>query len=73
MDSFRILRSDLLDEYIHWWRRFFSDVLVWAADQMGRPHDLSWHTALQFANDYLLLPLVVVVGLLMLVKKSLSD
>jgi hypothetical protein len=42
-------------------------------NQIGQSHDVSWGTALQFVNDYLLLPLVVLVVLAMLLKQTLSD
>jgi hypothetical protein len=73
MDSFKIARADLLDQYFDWWRRFFSDAFTWAMNQIGQSHDVSWGTALQFINDYLLLPLVVLVVLAMLLKQTLSD
>ena len=73
MGSFKITRTDLLDQYFDWWRRFFSDAFAWALNQIGHSQDISWEAALQFVNDYLLLPLVVLVGLVMLLKQTLSD
>jgi hypothetical protein len=73
MGSFKIARSDLFDQYFDWWRGFFSDAFAWAVDQIGHSPELSWRTALHFVNDNLLLPLVVLVVLVMLVKRTLSD
>ena len=73
MDSIKTAHSDLFDQYFDWYRRFFSDVFAWAMNQMGRSQEISWGDALQFINDYLLLPLVVVVGLVLLLKQTLSD
>ena len=41
--------------------------------QVGQSPEISWGDALHFINDYLLLPLVVLVGLAMLLKQALSD
>jgi hypothetical protein len=73
MGSFSAARSDLFDRYFEWSRGLFSDAFAWAMDQIGHSPDLSWRTALAFVNDYLLLPLVVLVVLAMLVKRTLSD
>ena len=73
MGSFKITRTDLLDQYFDWWRGFFSDAFAWAMNQIGHSQDISWDTALRFVNDYLLLPLVVLVGLVLLLKQTLSD
>jgi hypothetical protein len=73
VDSFKTARTDLFDQYFDWWRRLFSDAFAWAMNQIGQSHDISWGGALQFINDYLLLPLVVLVGLALLLKQTLSD
>ena len=73
MGSFKIVRADFLDHYVDWWRRSFSDAFVWAMNWIGHSQDISWGTAFQFVNDYLLLPLVVLVGLVLLLKQTLSD
>ena len=73
MGSFKIARADFLDQYVDWWRRSFSDAFAWAMNWIGHSQDISWETALQFVNDYLLLPLVVLVGLVLLLKQTLSD
>jgi hypothetical protein len=73
MDSFKTARTDLFDQYFDWWRRFFSDAFTWAVNQIGQSHDISWGAALHFINDYLLLPLVVLVALGILLKQTLSD
>jgi hypothetical protein len=73
MDSFKIARADFLDQYFEWWRRFFADAFAWAMNQLGQSHEISWGAALHFVNDYLLLPLVVLVGLVLLLKQTLSD
>ena len=72
MDSFKIARADFFDQYFDWWRRLFSDAFVWAMNQIGQSPDISWGAALQFVNDYLLLPLVVLIGLAVLLKQTLS-
>ena len=73
MNSFKIARADFFDQYFDWWRRFFSDAFAWAMNQVGQSPDLSWDAALHFVNDYLLLPLVVLVVLGILLKQTLSD
>ncbi len=72
MDSFEIARADLFDQYFDWWRRFLSDALVWAMTQIGQSQDISWGAALHFINDYLVLPLVVLIALAVLLKQTLS-
>ena len=73
MGSFKIARSDLFDQYFDWWRRFFSDAFTWAMNQIGQSPELSWRAVLHFFNDDLLLPLVLLVGLAVLLKQTLSD
>jgi hypothetical protein len=73
MDSFETARTDFFDQYLAWWRRFLADAFAWAMNQLGQPHDVSWESTLNFVNDYLLLPVVVLVVLILLVKQTLSD
>ncbi|HMH52327.1 MAG TPA: hypothetical protein VK548_18960 [Candidatus Acidoferrum sp.] len=73
MDSFKTARTDLFDQYFDWWRRFFSDALAWTMNQLGQSQDISWSATLHFINDYLVLPLVVLVALAILLKQTLSD
>ena len=73
MDSFEIARADFLNQYVDWWRRFFADAFTWALNRLAESPDVSWSAAFHFVNDYLLLPLVVLVGLLLLLKQTLSD
>ena len=72
MDSITIARADLLDQYVDWWRRFFSDASGWVINQLAQYPEISWSEALHFVNDYLLLPLVVLIGLAILLKQTLS-
>ena len=73
MDSINVTRSDFFDQYFDWWRRFFSDASAGAINRLAQSPDVSWRDALLFVNDYLLLPLVLVVGLFLLLKQTLSD
>lgn len=72
MDSLTIARADLFEQYVDWWRRFFSDASAWVITQVAQSPEISWSDAFHFVNDYLLLPLVVVIGLGILLKQTLS-
>lgn len=72
MGSFKIARADFFDQYFDWSRRLFSDAFVWAMNQIGQSQDISWGAALHFINDYLALPLVVLIALAVLLKQTLS-
>jgi hypothetical protein len=73
MDAVKVARSDVIDQYLAWSRERLSEAFAWAMNLMGQPQDVSWDTATQFVSDYVLLPLVVVVVLLIVVKHALSD
>jgi hypothetical protein len=72
MGSFKIARADFFDQYFDWSRRLFSDAFVWAMNQIGQSQDISWGAVLHFINDYLALPLVVLIALAVLLKHTLS-
>ena len=73
MESFNIARSDLIDQYLTRSQELLSHALVWARQLIGRSQEVSWDATSQFMTDYVLLPLVVVVVLLIVVKHALSD
>jgi hypothetical protein len=65
--------SDLFDRYLARSRELLSDALAWAMSLIGRSQGMSWSEAYQFASDYLFLPLVVLIALVILVKQVLTD
>ena len=73
MDALNTARSDLIDQYLAWSRELLSDGLAWAMNLIGRSQEMSWDAATQFISDYVLLPLVVVIAVLIVVKQALSD
>ena len=73
MDALNTARSDLIDQYLAWSRELLSDALAWAMNLIGRSQETSWDAATQFISDYVLLPLVVVIAVLIVVKQALSD
>ena len=42
-------------------------------NMIGRSQEVSWRDAYQFLSDYVLLPLVILVVLLILIKHVLTD
>jgi hypothetical protein len=72
MDSLTIVRADLFEQYVDWWRGAFSDVSAWVINQLAHSPEISWSDAFHFVNDYLLLPLVIFIGLAILLKQTLS-
>jgi hypothetical protein len=73
MDSFNVVRNDFFDQYLAWGRDLLSDALAWGLNLIGRPEGVSWDVASKFVSDYVLLPLVVLLVLLIVVKQALSD
>jgi hypothetical protein len=73
MDSFHIVRNDLFEQYLAWGRELLSDTLAWFLQLIGQPQGVSWDVASKFVSDYVLLPLVVLLVLLIVVKQALSD
>ena len=73
MDAMKIVRSDLFEQYFNRSRELLSDAVGWGANLISRSQEISWDTASKFLSDYLLLPLVVLLGLLIVVKRALGD
>ena len=73
MDAMNILRSDLFEQYLARSRELLSGAVGWGMNLISRSQEVSWDTASQFLSDYLLLPLVVLLGLLIVVKRALGD
>ena len=73
MDAMDIVRSDAIEQYLSRSRELLSSAVTWSMNLIGQSQQVSWETASKFLSDYLLLPLVVLVGLLLVVKKALSD
>ena len=73
MDTLNTARSDLIDQSLAWCRELLSDAFAWVMNLIGRSQEMSWDAAAQFISDYVLLPLVVVIALLIVVKQALSD
>jgi len=71
MDAMDIVRSDAIEQYLSRSRELLSYAVTWSMNLIGQSQ--SWETASKFLSDYLLLPLVVLVGLLLVVKKALGD
>ena len=73
MDAMNIARSDLIEEYVARSRQLLSEAFTWGMNLIGYSQEVSWDTATKFLSDYLLLPLVVLLGLLIVVKRALGD
>ena len=73
MDAMDIVRSDAIEQYLSRSRELLSYAVTWSMNLIGQSQQVSWETASKFLSDYLLLPLVVLVGLLLVVKKALGD
>jgi hypothetical protein len=73
MDSFNVVRNDFFDQYLAWGRELLSHTLAWFLQLIGQPQGLSWNVASKFVSDYVLLPLVVLLVLLIVVKQALND
>ena len=73
MDAMNIARSDLFEQYLARSRELLSDAVGWGMTLVSRSQEVSWDTASKFLSDYVLLPLVVLLGLLLVVKKALGD
>ena len=73
MDSLNTARSDLVEQYLAWSRELLSDGFAWVMHLIGAPQGMSWDVASKFLSDYVLLPLVVLLVLLIVVKRALAD
>jgi len=73
MDAMNIVRSDSIEQYLRWSRELLSYAVTWSMNLISQSQGVSWDTASKFLSDYLLLPLVVLLGLLLVVKKALGD
>ena len=73
MDATSIVRSDAIEQYLTRARELLSDGFALGMNLIGQSQEISWDTATKFLSDYLLLPLVVLLGLLLVVKKALGD
>ena len=73
MDAMNVVRNDLIEQYLARSRELLSDAFAWGMNLIGRSDELSWDVATKFLSDYLLLPLVVLLGLLIVVKRALGD
>ena len=73
MDATSIVRSDAIEQYLTRARELLSDAFALGMNLIGQSQEISWDTATKFLSDYLLLPLVVLLGLLLVVKKALGD
>jgi hypothetical protein len=73
MDVTNVVRSDTIEQYLDRSRELFSQATTWSMNLIGQSQDVSWDTATKFLSDYLLLPLVVLLGLLIVVKRALGD
>ena len=73
MDAMNIVRSDLIEQYLARSRELLADIVTWGMNLISRSQEVSWDTASKFLSDYLLLPLVVLLGLLLVVRGALRD
>jgi len=73
MDAMDIVRSDSIEQYLRWSREMLSYAVTWSMKLIGQSQEVTWDTASKFLSDYLLLPLVVLLGLFLVVKKALGD
>ena len=73
MDAMNIVRSDTIEQYLARSRELLSVAFTWGMNLIARSHEVSWDDATKFLSDYLLLPLVVLLGLLLVVKRALDD
>jgi len=73
MDAMNVVRSDTIEPYLSRSRELLSQATTWSMNLISQSQDVSWDTATKFLSDYLLLPLVVLLGLLIVVKRALGD
>ena len=73
MDAMNVVRSDTIEQYLGRSRELLSQATTWSMNLISQSQDVSWDTATKFLSDYLLLPLVVLLGLLLVVKRALGD
>ena len=73
MDAMNVVRSDLIEQYLARSRELLADAVTWGATLIAQSQQVSWDAASKFLSDYLLLPLVVLLGLLIVVKRALGD
>ena len=73
MDAMNVVRSDTIEQYLDRSRELLSQATTWSMNLISQSQDVSWDTASKFLSDYLLLPLVVLLGLLIVVKRALGD
>ena len=73
MDSLDVVRSDLVEQYVARARALLSDGLSRVMELVGGPQTVTWDIAAKFMSDYVLLPLVVILVLLIVVRQALND
>ena len=73
MDSLNVVRSDLVEQYVARARELLSDGLSRVMELVGGPQAVTWDIAAKFMSDYVLLPLVVLLVLLIVVRQALND
>ena len=73
MDAMNVVRSDTIEQYLSRSRELLAQATTWSMNLISQSQEVSWDTATQFLSDYLLLPLVVLLGLLLVVKSALDD
>jgi hypothetical protein len=73
MDSLNVVRNDLIEQYVASARELLSDGLSRVVELAGGPQGVTWDVAAKFMSDYVLLPLVVILVLLIVVRQALND
>ena len=73
MDAMNMVRGDLIEQFLARSRELLSGVATWGMNLLGRSQDVSWDATSRFMSDYVLLPLVVLLVLLIVVKRALGD
>ena len=72
MDALNVVRSDLIERYVARARELLSDGLARVLELAGGPQGVTWDVAAKFMSDYVLLPLVVIVVLLIVVRQAIN-
>jgi hypothetical protein len=73
MDTLNVVRSDLVEQYVARGRELVSGALARGFELIGQPQGVPWDVAAKFMSDYVILPLVVVLVLLIVVRQALND
>jgi len=73
MDSLKVVRSDLIEQYVASARELLSEGISRVVELAGGPPGVTWDIAAKFVSDYVLLPFVVILVLLIVVRQALSD